>query len=132
MNARDKAYDGADYGIDLKSALVQTMSEEKTTHAVLQETVYGWLKGTTLYMFSPELRTMTYSNFANHIGCDANEFYYSEKDQARVYTWIAEDKPNARFSVFFKEKLEGEWNVYASGSVQVIMPDDFIDSLKPN
>ncbi len=130
MEQREKSYDGSSYGIDLTSSAVQPMSVTKTTHEKLQETVYGWLKGTTLYIFSPELRTMVYADFANHIGCDASEYFFNEKEQARVYTWVAEDKPVAKFSVFFRQNLEGEWTVYASGSAQVIMPDDFIDSLK--
>ena len=132
MEIRERTFDGSAYGIDLTSDMVQAMSQERTTHAILQETVYGWLRGTTIYTFSPELRTMTYADFANHIGCDASEFAFSVRDRARVYTWIAGDKPIAKFSVFFRQNLDGEWTVIASGSVQVIMPDDFIDSLKQN
>ncbi len=126
-----KERDGAAYGIDLTSTQIQPMSQEQPTHAVLQETVYGWLRGTTIYVHSEEYRQTTYADFANHIGCDATEYYFSARDNARVYTWIAGDKPNAKFSAYFRENPEGRWTVYASGSVQIRMPDDFIDSLRP-
>lgn len=127
----EKGRDGSAYGIDLTSTQIQPMSQVKPTHAVLQDTVYGWLRGTTIYVYSEGFRQLTYGDFADHIGCDASEYFFSTRDNARVYTWIASDKPNAKFSVYFRADPEGRWTVYASGSVQIRMPDDFIDSLRP-
>lgn len=127
----EKEQDGLCYGIDLASSQIQPMSRELPTHDVLQETVYGWLRGTTIYVYSEEYHQLTYADFANHIGCDATEYFFSTRDNARVYTWRASDKPNAKFSVFFRANQEGRWTVFASGSTQIGMPDDFIDSLRP-
>ncbi len=124
---RNSEYDGSSFGIDLNSETLQKMSEELTTHAVLQETVYGWLQGTTLY-FCSDLNKLTYADFVNHIGCDATEYRFDSKYQARTYTWRASDKPIACLCALFKEK-EGAWRIYSTGSAQVRMPDDFIDNL---
>ena len=124
-------YDGSVYGIDLNSTAVQKMAEIGPTHDVLQETVYGWLKGTTLYWFS-DLSHLTYADFAEHIGCDAQEYRFKALGSQRSYTWVASDDPFAKFGAFFRENDDGEWTIYATGSSQIHMPDDFIDNLKNN
>ena len=124
-------YDGSQYGIDLSSKAIQPMAEGGPTHAVLQETVYGWLRGTTMMFAISDMADLTYADFVEHIGCDAQEFFYKELGQQRAYTWIATDKQYAKFAAFFRENDQGEWTIWASGSAQITMPDDFIDSLKP-
>lgn len=125
----NKKRDGSEYGIDLNSTATQPMAEGGPTHAVLQETAYGWLKGTTFFVMS-ELNTLTYADFVEHIGCDAQEYRYKSLGQQRVYTWIASDKPFVGFGAFFRENDDGEWTLWATGSSNISMPDGFIDNLK--
>ncbi len=120
------------FEIDLLSTATQPMSSTLTTHAVLQETVYGWLKGTTMFFSLTDMANFTYGDFVNHIGCEANEYRLDPRGNCRVYTWFATDKENAKFSAFFKENENGEWTINASGSVQISMPDDYLERLKSN
>lgn len=126
----EKIKDGSEYGIDLNSSKVQNMSEAMTTHDVLQETVYGWLKGTTMFYSATEMKNLTYADFVEHIGCDANEFYFDNKYDSRVYTWNASDRQYARFMVHFRKNLEDKWVVYATGASQIEMPDSYLEYLK--
>lgn len=127
----DKDYDGSQYGIDLDSTDTQPMAEGGPTHDQLQETVYGWLKGMTMFMITSEYSGLTYADFVEHIGCDAQEYRYKSLGHQRVYTWVATDKEYAKFGAFFRENDEGEWTIWATGSSQITMPDGFIDSMKP-
>ena len=122
-------HDGSQYGIDLDSTATQKMAEGGPTHAVLQETVYGWLKGVTFFVMS-DMNTLTYADFVEHIGCDAQEYRYKALGQQRAYTWIATDKQSSAFGAFFRENDEGVWTLWATGSSNVSMPDGFIDNLK--
>lgn len=115
--------DGSKYGIDLSSSERQKMSEELTTHDVLQETVYGWLNGTTMWFSVTDMKDFTYADFAEHIGNDANEFFYDAKYDARNYFWYASDCEYACFMAMFKQNLEGEWVIYATGSTQIKNPN---------
>ncbi len=119
------------YGIDWSSTATQPMSDARPTRAVLQETVYGWLKGTTVFITVSEFSNLTYADFAKHIGCDAQEYRYKSLGSQRVFTWIAADDPLAKFGAFFRENDDGEWTIWATGSANIPMPDGFIDSLKP-
>lgn len=123
-------YDGSQYGIDLNSTSTQPMAEGGPTYDVLQETVYGWLKGNTMFAVNSEYSSLTYADFVEHIGCDAMEYRYKSLGNQRVYTWVATDKPFAKFGVFFRENDDGEWTIWATGSAQISTPDNFIDSLK--
>ena len=125
-----KKKDGSEYGIDLCSEQIQKMSEQYTTHDVLQETVYGWLKGTTMFFSLTDMAALTYADVAEHIGNDANEFYFDKKFNSRVYVWCASDRQNCRFLVTFRENAEGEWVINSSGSSQVTMPDSYLEYLK--
>ena len=49
MGKLPRDYDGSQYGIDLENTAIQKMAEAGATHAILQETVYFWLKGTTMF-----------------------------------------------------------------------------------
>ena len=127
----DKEYDGSQYGIDFLNEEMQPMSDQRPTHDTLQETVYGWLKGMTMFMMTSEYSGLTYADFVEHIGCDAQEYRYKSLGHQRVYTWVATDKEYAKFGAFFRENDEGEWTIWATGSSQITMPDGFIDSMKP-
>lgn len=121
-------YDGSQYGINLDSISTQKMYENGPTHQVLQETIYGWLKGATIFCFSG-LKHLTYADFVEHIGCDAQEFSFKSLEKQRVYTWIAKDKPTAKFAAFFQKNEVGEWTIWATGSTQIHMPENFIENL---
>ena len=123
-------YDGSQYGIDLNSTTTQPMAEDDPTHDVLQETVYGWLKGNTMFVVNSQYSCLTYSDFVEHIGCDAQEYRYKSLGNQRAYTWVATDKPFAKFGAFFRENDEGVWTIWATGSSQIDMPDDYIENLK--
>lgn len=123
-------YDGSQYGIDLTDTATQPMAEGGPTHDQLQETVYSWLKGTTMFVMNTEFSGLTYADFVEHIGCDAQEYRYKSLGSQRTYTWVATDKPFAKFGAFFRENDEGEWTIWATGSSQISMPDGFVDSLK--
>ncbi len=125
-----KTKDGSEYGIDLNSCLIQKMSEELTTHDVLQETVYGWLKGTTMFFSATDMKNLTYGDFVEHIGCDASEFYFDANYESRVYIWNASDRQYARFMAHFRKNPEDKWVVYATGASQITMPDSYLEYLK--
>lgn len=129
-NTYPRDYDGSQYGIDLNNPETQPMSECGPTHAVLQETVYGWLNGTTMFFSLTDMASYTYGMFVEHIGCDAQEFCYDPRGEHRVYTWVATDKPTAKFSAFFKKNDNGEWTINATGAAQVRMPEEFIEKFK--
>lgn len=123
-------YDGSQYGIDLNGTATQPMAEAKATHAILQETVYFWLKGTTMFFSVTDMAGRTYCDFVEHIGCDAQEYRYDARGENRVYTWVATDKPVAKFSAFFRKNDSGEWTINATGSAQISVPDEYIDKFK--
>lgn len=129
-NKYPRDYDGSQYGIELNSTATQPMAEAGATHDVLQEVVYGWLNGMTMFMTVSDYSPLTYSDFVEHIGCDAQEYRYKSLGSQRVYTWVACDNPLAKFGAFFRENDDGEWTIWATGSSQIHMPDDFIDNLK--
>lgn len=124
----DNEYNGSHLGIDLLGEQVQPMSDLRPTHATLQETAYFWLRGTTLF-FCSDLSTLTYKDFVDHIGCDASEYYYDAKLEARCYIWVASDKPEARFLAQFRQKLDG-WAIAATGAAQVTVPEEYINQFK--
>ena len=121
-----RGYDGSQYGIDLDSTATQPMSCERPSFSVLQETVYGWLQGMTMFVLS-DMNRLTYADFVEHIGCDAQEYRYKTLGHQRAYTWEAADKPLAKFGAFFRENDDGEWTLWATGSSQISAPDDFIN-----
>ena len=122
-------YDGSCFGIDLEGTNSQKMSEHGPTHAVLQETVYGWLNGTTIYLMSA-FSHLTYADFVDHIGCDAQEFRFKSLGSKRTYTWRAHDKSTAAFMAVFSLNENGEWTVDSTGSVQINVPEEYINKFK--
>lgn len=130
MKKIPRDYDGSRYGIELESTAVQNMAQATADHSVLQETVYFWLRGTTAFFSVTDMAHLTYGDFVGHIGCDAQEYRYDSRGGNRVYTWAATDKPVAKFSAFFRKNDNGEWTVYATGSSQISVPDEYIDRFK--
>ncbi len=129
-NKLSRDYDGSEkFGLDLASTATQKMADGGPTHATLQETAYGWLNGTTFFVMS-ELNTLTYADFVEHIGCDAQEYRYKALGQQRAYTWTACDKEFCGFGAFFRENDNGDWTLWATGASNVSMPDGFIDNMK--
>ncbi len=123
-------YDGTSFGIDLNSQNLQQMAKSSVSHANLQEVVYDWLRGTTMFFSLTDMAGLTYRDFVLHIGCDAQEYRFDNRGGYRAYTWCATDKEGAKFTAFFKQNENGEWTISASGSVQISMPDDYLDKLK--
>ena len=121
--------DGSEYQIDLNSTESQKMSDVLTTHAVLQETVYGWLKGTTMFFSLTDMKNLTYADVAEHIGNDANEYRFNSMFESREYVWYASDKQYARFLASFRKNAEDEWVIHATGSTQIAMPDSYLEYL---
>jgi len=107
------ANDGSSFGIDFTSEEVQPMGEEKADVAVLKKTAEEYLEGNTMFSYSNDKRT--YADFVEYIGCDANEYQFSSRDNARMYTWKAADSDTAWFAAYFFEK-DGAWVLYASSS----------------
>ena len=130
MEKLPRDYDGSQYGIDLENTAIQKMAEAGATHAILQETVYFWLKGTTMFFSVTDMAGRTYGDFVEHIGCDAQEYRYDSRGGNRVYTWVAADKPVAKFSAYFRRNDSGEWTINATGSSQISVPDEYIDQFK--
>ena len=124
-----RGYDGSQYGIDLDSTATQPMSCERPSFSVLQETVYGWLQGMTMFVLS-DMNRLTYADFVEHIRCDAQEYRYKALGQQRAYTWTACDKEFCGFGAFFRENDNGDWTLWATGASNVSMPDGFIDNMK--
>ncbi len=129
-NKRPRDYDGSQYGIDLSSTAVQPMAEGGPTHDVLQDVVYGWLKGNTMFILESEYSSLTYGDFVERIGCDAQEYRYKSLGSQRSYTWVACDKEFAKFGAFFRENEAGEWTIWATGSAQIDTPEWYIDQFK--
>ncbi len=129
MEKLPRSYDGTQYGIELMNTAVQKMSDGGPTHDQLQEVVYGWLNGTTLFFMS-EFENLTYADFVEHIGCDAQEYLFKTLGSKRGYVWKATDKQYAWFAAFFRENDEGEWTIHSTGSAQISVPDAYIDQFK--
>jgi len=110
--------DGSSYGIDLTSAEVQPMSEERATRERLEETVREWLEGATLFLDNSEMSKRTYKDFVDFIGCDATEYYFDVSRNTRVYTWRAEGADTSKLGVWFEEK-NGIWSLSFTGSTNL-------------
>ena len=112
-NAAD--YDGSSFGIDLTSTEVQEMSEARATKEKLQEAVWDWLEGITLFLEGTDKGKLTYKDFVDFIGVDATEYYFDDAKDARVYVWIAEDAEFSKVGLWF-EKRGGVWCAWMSGA----------------
>lgn len=104
------------YGIDLKAAGEQKMSEERASMDVLVETRDVWLEGKMTFAFDSEPKT--YEDFVEHIGCDASYYINMEEDGERHFVWIAEGDETAKLLAAFWETPQG-WTLYTIGSVNI-------------
>lgn len=76
------------YNLDLQSTEVQPMSEDRADIGVLIETSETFLGG-EMYFPDTEYENLTYDDLAEHIGCDASEYYFDADNDAECYTWYA-------------------------------------------
>ena len=83
---------GALPGVDMKSADVQTVTSDRATLEVLNETFFTYLGG---------LNYFTESDAKEHIGVDCSEYQYDEEYQRGVYTWYADEDDACCLSLFF-------------------------------
>ena len=88
-------------GIDMKSAEVQTVSADRATLEVLNETFFTYLGGLNYFTDSDPQAKLTYADLKEHIGVDCSEYQYQEEYQRGVYTWYAEEDEACCLSLFF-------------------------------
>ena len=95
---------------DLTSSEPQKLCDQMVSSEVLKKTHTEWLDGK--YVFKgTAFELLTYEHFKAQIGCDATVYYYDKIQNARVYTWIAQDDNSYSLCVWFKQKGES-WNLY--------------------
>ena len=68
-------------GIDMKSAEVQTVSSDRATLDVLNETFFTYLGGLNYFSDDEEQSKLTYADLKEHIGVDCSEYQYQEEYQ---------------------------------------------------
>ena len=105
-------------GIDFSSTQLQQMSEERAAKEKLEEVVWDFLNGATIFPEGSDESKLTYTDFAEFIGCDASEYNFDALQNARVYTWIAMDADASKFGAWFKER-NGIWYLSMTGSVNL-------------
>ena len=88
-------------GIDMKSTEVQTVSADRATLDVLNETFFTYLGGLNYFTDSDPQAKLTYADLKEHIGVDCSEYQYQEEYQRGVYTWYAEEDEACCLSLFF-------------------------------
>ena len=88
-------------GIDMKSAEVQTVSADRATLEVLNETFFTYLGGLNYFTDSDPQAKLTYADLKEHIGVDCSEYQYQEEYQRGVYTWYAAEDDACCLSLFF-------------------------------
>ena len=88
-------------GIDMKSTEVQTVSADRATLDVLNETFFTYLGGLNYFTESDAQSKLTYADLKEHIGVDCSEYRYEEEYQRGVYTWYAQEDEACCLSLFF-------------------------------
>ena len=88
-------------GIDMKSAEVQTVSSDKATLEVLNETFFTYLGGLNYFSDDEEQSKLTYADLKEHIGVDCSDYRYDEAYQRGIYTWYADEDDACSLSLFF-------------------------------
>ena len=88
-------------GIDMKSTEVQTVSADRATLDVLNETFFTYLGGLNYFTESDAQSKLTYADLKEHIGVDCSEYRYEEEYQRGVYTWYAAEDDACCLSLFF-------------------------------
>ena len=76
---------GALPGIDMKSTDTQTVTSDRATLEVLNETFFTYLGGLNYFTESDAQSKLTYADLKEHIGVDCSEYRYEEEYQ-RGYT----------------------------------------------
>ena len=97
--SKDKG--GALPGIDMKSAELQTVSSDRATLAVLNETFFTYLGGLNYFTDSDAQSKLTYADLKEHIGVDCAEYRYEADYQRGVYTWYAAEDDACCLNLFF-------------------------------
>lgn len=109
------------YNIDYESSEVQAMSDERASSHRLWETVNEYLESATMFFSFSKQSKYTYEDFVTYIGCDATNYFFDSKNNARTYTWIAKDNETAKFSALFTLKSdENRWTLKFSGSTNLM------------
>lgn len=93
--------DGALPGIDMKSTDTQTVTSDRATLEVLNETFFTYLGGLNYFTESDAQSKLTYADLKEHIGVDCSEYRYEEEYQRGVYTWYAAEDDACCLSLFF-------------------------------
>ena len=73
-------------GIDMKSTDTQTVTSDRATLEVLNETFFTYLGGLNYFTESDAQSKLTYADLKEHIGVDCSEYRYEEEYQRGVYT----------------------------------------------
>ena len=92
---------GALPGIDMKSTDTQTVTSDRATLEVLNETFFTSLGGLNYFTESDAQSKLTYADLKEHIGVDCSEYRYEEEYQRGVYTWYAAEDDACCLSLFF-------------------------------
>ena len=92
---------GALPGVDMKSADVQTVTSDRATLEVLNETFFTYLGGLNYFTESDAQSKLTYAELKEHIGVDCSEYQYDEEYQRGVYTWYAAEDEACCLTLFF-------------------------------
>ena len=88
-------------GIDMKSAEVQTVSSDRATLEVLNETFFTYLGGLNYFTDSDPQAKLTYADLKEHIGVDCSEYRYDADYQRGIYTWYAAEDEACALNLFF-------------------------------
>ena len=92
---------GALPGIDMKSTDTQTVTSDRATLEVLNETFFTYLGGLNYFTESDAQSKLTYAELKEHIGVDCSEYRYEEEYQRGVYTWYTAEDDACCLSLFF-------------------------------
>ena len=92
---------GALPGVDMKSADVQTVTSDRATLEVLNETFFTYLGGLNYFTEGDAQSKLTYAELKEHIGVDCSEYQYDEEYQRGVYTWYAAEDEACALNLFF-------------------------------
>ena len=92
---------GALPSIDMKSTDTQTVTSDRATLEVLNETFFTYLGGLNYFTESDAQSKLTYAELKEHIGVDCSEYRYEEEYQRGVYTWYAAEDDACCLSLFF-------------------------------
>ena len=92
---------GALPGIDMKSTDTQTVTSDRATLEVLNETFFTYLGGLNYFTIDEPQSKMTYADLKAHIGVDCSEYRYDADYQRGIYTWYAAEDEACALNLFF-------------------------------